>query len=192
LQKAFVLVTGQRSDGAIIASTLILATVFTPIRGWLQGIVDRRFRDQLDTERLLDAFIARVGNAEWTPDPARTLRAFLGLATGALEATGGRALVIDRHGTRVIAAIGAATAPAVIVRIEPGGRPLGRIELGPRTRGRPYRSGEIELVTRAGRQLGDAILGIVVPVGSSSPRSLDPSPGAEMHEVEAQTEPSQG
>src|SRR5205814_2504800 len=37
LQRVFQSVTGDRSDAAIIISTLILASVFTPIRKWLEG-----------------------------------------------------------------------------------------------------------------------------------------------------------
>jgi hypothetical protein len=44
LQRLFQSVTGNTSDAAIIISTLILASVFTPIRKWLEGIVERRFK----------------------------------------------------------------------------------------------------------------------------------------------------
>jgi hypothetical protein len=44
LQRAFVNVTGDRSDAAIIITTLVLAGSFTPIRRVLDTIVDRRFR----------------------------------------------------------------------------------------------------------------------------------------------------
>jgi hypothetical protein len=44
LQRVFQSVTGDRSDAAIIISTLVLASVFTPLRKWLEGIVDRRFK----------------------------------------------------------------------------------------------------------------------------------------------------
>ncbi len=44
LQRVFQSVTGDTSDAAIVISTLILASVFTPLRKWLEGIVDRRFK----------------------------------------------------------------------------------------------------------------------------------------------------
>jgi hypothetical protein len=46
LQRVFQAVTGDTSDAAIIISTLILASVFTPVRKWLEGIVERRFKSQ--------------------------------------------------------------------------------------------------------------------------------------------------
>jgi hypothetical protein len=44
LQRLFVAVTGDTSDAAAVISALILATVFTPVRKWLESLVDRRFK----------------------------------------------------------------------------------------------------------------------------------------------------
>jgi len=57
LQRVFQAVTGDRSDAAIIISTLILASVFTPIRKWLEGIVERRFKPP-----------GKEGHADGAPD----------------------------------------------------------------------------------------------------------------------------
>ena len=43
-QRLFILVTGDRSDAAIVITTLILASIFTPARKALEGVVERRFR----------------------------------------------------------------------------------------------------------------------------------------------------
>jgi hypothetical protein len=43
-QRVFVTVTGDRSDAAIVITTLVIASLFTHIRNALQGFVDRRFR----------------------------------------------------------------------------------------------------------------------------------------------------
>ena len=42
-QKIFVGITGS-TDGAVILSTLLLVSVFSPARKWLESIVDRRFK----------------------------------------------------------------------------------------------------------------------------------------------------
>ncbi|HEY6057779.1 MAG TPA: hypothetical protein VIV06_07090 [Candidatus Limnocylindrales bacterium] len=44
LQRVFVNLTGDRSDAAVIITTLVLAGSFTPIRRVLDTVVDRRFR----------------------------------------------------------------------------------------------------------------------------------------------------
>ncbi len=171
-QKAFILATGQRSDGAVIASTLILATLFTPIRGWLQGIVDRRFRDQLDAERQLDAFVDRVATAEWAPDPARTLRSFLAIAVAAVGASGGRAVIVDGTATRVVATAGRLETTAFVAEVAAaGGAGLGRIELGPKANGHDYRPNEVALVRDRAHHLAAAIL------GGDEPPAAEATPG---------------
>lgn len=44
LQRVFINITGDKSDAAIIISTLVLASLFTPVRRVLDSIVDSRFR----------------------------------------------------------------------------------------------------------------------------------------------------
>jgi hypothetical protein len=43
-QRIFVAVTGDKSDAAIVLATLVLASLFTPIKNSLQNFVDKRFK----------------------------------------------------------------------------------------------------------------------------------------------------
>lgn len=89
-QRIFIAVTGDRSDGAIVLATLVLATLFTPVRKWAEGIADKYLKPDHDAPGHVppgySADPARPGVAGWDFNRGEPIAAPLAASLGAAAA----------------------------------------------------------------------------------------------------------
>jgi hypothetical protein len=138
-QRLFVAFTGERSDAAIVMSTLILASLFTPVKNALQAAVDRRFKETSDPLKELNAFNKHVQSVLDVIDTQQITRRLLEEAVFALGARGG-AVYLGRKGhlTLMHSSEGWDGDVEISVPLKTDGVKVGMVVLGPRRNGTPY------------------------------------------------------
>ena len=150
LQHVFVALTGQSSDAAIVITVALIATLFTPVRNSLQRLVDSRFKEARDLERLMESLESEVGAVIDVMDGERLAERLVRTAREGADASGA-ALFLDGASDREPSYVsGDWTGQAVlVVPLRAGDQEVGRIALGARRHGAPYADRERERLQRA-------------------------------------------
>ena len=137
-QKLFQSITGEKSDAAIILTTLTVAAAFTPVKTWLQTTVDSRFRSGKSVHGL-GAFGTAVEMHLALTDRERLLRMFLAESVSALGAQGGALQMFGTGSPRIAHESGHWSGDARLAcTFKDGERDVARLLLGPRLNGDPY------------------------------------------------------
>jgi hypothetical protein len=155
MQRLFVAFTGERSDAAIVATTLVVVVAFTPIKNRLQSLVDRRFKEPRDPAAMLARFVDRLSDGPWVVDPLRAREQFVGAAESAFDAVGA-ALYLGPAEAASFATPGWTGEAALSVPLGRVGRQDAELHLGPRGEGRPYASEDLTTLRNAATALAAA------------------------------------
>lgn len=163
-QRLFVAFTGETSDLAIVLTTLVAASAYTPVRRRLEGVAERLFRYE---EPRFGAYRASLHEMLTLLDPEEAARR---LATEAARELGSGGVRVELDGAAGDASAtawptGAAAADATsnaassaaagpVIPIVGRHGPLGRLVLGPRPDGAPYRAEEIHALEDVAALLG--------------------------------------
>jgi hypothetical protein len=164
-QRLFVAVTGEKSDAAIVVTTLIVASAFTQIKDRLGKFLSARFRDMPDNTRALRSFSQEVDAYLEMSDAALLARRFLDEAAAAVQSEAGAvSLVIDGR-LQTVGTNGRWQGEALIaIPLQHDGQRYGVLWLGPRLGGSPYSRAEFEVLQQAAQPVARALrLALHVP-----------------------------
>jgi hypothetical protein len=162
LQRGFVAITGTRSDGAVVLTTLILTSTFTPIKNALQSLVDRRFKTPTEPLAALKTFDRQIQAVEQVVDRESAARRFLDESVSALQASCGAVFLSHKGRLREVSTTGdwEAGRETLSVPIGKDKNYIGTLYLGPRRDGTPYIQAETTMVAVVAGRLGK-VLGLV-------------------------------
>jgi len=132
-QRTFVALTGESSDAAIVLTTLVVATLYAPLRKRLEAVVDRLFKYE---ERRFGAYRDEVRRILAVLEPTRAAERLATEAVAELAATGG---AVVGPNDRPVASAGEWPVAAVVrLPIAGGAGGLQAVLVGPRLDGQPH------------------------------------------------------
>jgi hypothetical protein len=168
-QRLFVATTGESSDAAIVLATLVIATLYAPLRKRLESLVDKRFKYET---RRFGSYGEQVKAVLAVIDPARAAEKLAKEAVSELDAVG--AAVVDGSGA-VVASAGtwplADDATTTRVALGDAGK-IRAILLGPRRGGRDHGATDLAALEEVGRLIAGAV---IVPPAPTAEASREPS-----------------
>jgi hypothetical protein len=170
LQKIFQAVTGEKSDIAVVLTSLILVSVFTPVKTRLQAFLDKRFKDSPEHIRALRDFGGEVRSYVQMSDRELMTRRLLNEAAAGMDAECGAlalshaAIAGNGNGANgngrleTVYTYGKWRGEAWIAApLEYEGKRFGMLLLGPRQGQRPYSREEFAALQSAATEVAHAL-----------------------------------
>jgi hypothetical protein len=157
-QRIFTNLTGERSDAAIVLTTLIVASASAPLKIRVQAIVDRQFRDSSQLPHALRTFGQEVQSFVQLNDPAQISRRLLEESARALGAQSAAVSMFVDGQPKTLHTYGPWRGEAwTSIPLHWRGRRLGLLLLGPRPGGAAYTRREVEALQGIADQVAHAI-----------------------------------
>jgi len=159
-QRLFVTFTGASSDAAIVLATLVIATLYAPLRKRIEKVIDKRFKYET---RRFGPFGEQVRSVLAVIDPVRAAEHLAKEAVSELDATG--AAVVDASG----AVLGSAGTwplprdmPTTRIALADAG-PIHAIIVAPGKGGRAHSAADLAALEEVGRLSASAAQLTVAP-----------------------------
>ncbi|MHB1133906.1 MAG: hypothetical protein ACYC4L_16170 [Chloroflexota bacterium] len=157
-QRLFVALTGERSDAAIVFTTLVVASTFTSLKGRLQVVVDRYVKEKPDPTRHVRAFSEQLRSVVDVMDVERVTARALDEMVRAFGATSGAVYMLrDGHFVPVYSNGDWAQIEGMSVWLEHEGVRFGWITLGPREDGLGYSEEDLGVFSEVAELVSGAI-----------------------------------
>jgi hypothetical protein len=168
-QRGFVALTGETSDIAWVFTALVATATYTPVRKWLEAIVDRRLRYAPPYHAFRGELVEVLGVLA----PERAARRLAEDAVADLGAAGAEVRVDRGSGDPVVVAAGAWSDGAEVLElpIESEGRRVGSLRVAARPDGRPYDDETIAAARETVALVGEALGPRVRPRAGQPPAS---------------------
>lgn len=190
-QRLFSAITGERSDAAIIVTTLIVASAVAPLKKRLDAFVNKQFAQPTDSTQGIRDFGARVRAFTRMRDAEQIAAQLLEEAVASLRAQSGAVNLIDNGQLKTVATFGRWTGEVWLsVPIEERGIRYGLLFLGPREEGRRYQPEELQALQAAAAEVARAVrLALTPPTGIDFPQIVARDPDHAPTEGQPQRSP---
>lgn len=154
-QRFTLALTGEKTEAAIVLTTLVVASAITPLKSYLQTIVDTRFKEAPDAGRKLKAFTEEVSKRLFAVDPEQIARRLLEETVLAFQASSGAIYLNSNQPTYATRLWNGEY--RLNLQIQGADRVHGILVLGPRGNGSEYTRQDRELIEGVARQIALAI-----------------------------------
>lgn len=156
-QRLFIAVSGQSSDGAAVLTTLVVVSLYAPVRKRVESVVDRLFKYE---DQQYGVYLDELRHLLDLVEPSR---AAARLAREARAHTGAASVAVTSASGSVLATAGKWTGvPVETVAVDVPGSPIGEVLLARRPDGRPHDPARL-------RALATVAIVAVAALGAAAP-----------------------